>query len=412
MSLGFTLKTLNLKKMATRGRETCLTNRIARVRKSTLEEDDDDDDDETKRKISMTTTGVKLLPEKLQTLRGFKVSKILNDGKDSSSFGGNNVVALLGTFPGLMEEEEEESVVLKLSRPPIPLDDLDQLADAITLYERMPYSGMEYGYYHGVVNNSSETFFAPYVSVDVLYPGCLKDESKEAKAKLLAKHISRNQAQRPVIFRENPKTYEKAHLPYIEAIPTSAIGWVHKILNKEKELERLLFDDDDVNDGFLLNTDPKWTTHPDPKTMPKEQWMNHPSTRELYCLGLCHRKDVRSLRDLRAAHLPMLRAMAKKGREVIKNTYGLANESLRIFVHYPPQFYHFHVHFTNVSVEHGVSAERAHLLDDVIENIERDSEHYAKRSITCRMGENDELWRRFKELDDKAGAEAADDDAR
>jgi hypothetical protein len=28
------------------------------------------------------------------------------------------------------------------------------------------------------------------------------------------------------------------------------------------------------------------------------------------------------------------------------------------------------------------------------------------------MGENDELWRRFKELDDKAGAEAADDDAR
>jgi hypothetical protein len=112
---------------------------------------DDDDDDETKRRISMTTVK---LPEKLQTLRGFKVSKILNDGKDSS-FG--NVVALLGTFPGLMEEEEE-SVVLKLSRPPIPLDDLDQLADAITLYERMPYSGMEYGYYHGVVNNSSETF--------------------------------------------------------------------------------------------------------------------------------------------------------------------------------------------------------------------------------------------------------------
>ena len=70
--------------------------------------------------------------------------------------------------------ETKESVVLKLSRPPIPLDNLDQLADAITLYERMPYSGMEYGYYHGVVNNSDDTFFAPYLSVDVLYPGCLK----------------------------------------------------------------------------------------------------------------------------------------------------------------------------------------------------------------------------------------------
>ena len=58
-------------------------------------------------------------------------------------------------------EEEEESVILKLSRPPIPLDDLDQLADAITLYERMPYSGMEYGYYHGVVNNSIRDVFRP-----------------------------------------------------------------------------------------------------------------------------------------------------------------------------------------------------------------------------------------------------------
>ena len=53
-----------------------------------------------------------------------------------------------------------------------------------------------------------------------------------------------------------------------------------------------------ANDGFLVNTDPKWVTHPDPKATPKEQWMNDPGTRELYCLGLCHRKDVRSLRDL------------------------------------------------------------------------------------------------------------------
>ena len=39
-------------------------------------------------------------------------------------------------------------------------------------------------------------------------------------------------------------------------------------------------------------------------------------------------------------------------------------------MHYPPQFYHFHVHFTNVSVAMGVQTERAHLLDDIIDNIE------------------------------------------
>ena len=62
----------------------------------------------------------------------------------------------------------------------------------------------------------------------------------------------------------------------------------------------------------------------------------------------------------------------------MRQTYGLADESLRIFVHYPPQFYHFHVHFTNVSVDVGVSTESAHLLDDIIENLEKDPEHYAR----------------------------------
>jgi hypothetical protein len=32
-------------------------------------------------------------------------------------------------------------------------------------------------------------------------------------------------------------------------------------------------------------------------------------------VGLSHRRDIRSLRDLRAEHLPLLRAMAAKGRQ-------------------------------------------------------------------------------------------------
>ena len=36
----------------------------------------------------------------------------------------------------------------------------------------------------------------------------------------------------------------------------------------------------------------------------------------LYCIGLCHRRDVRSLRDLRAEHLPLLRNMRAKGLKV------------------------------------------------------------------------------------------------
>ena len=222
----------------------------------------------------------------------------------------------------------------------------------------------------------------------------------QARAKLLAKHVSRNTSQAAVMFRETAAAYEAAHVPYMCGIPPGAIGWVYKILNKEKEVERLLFDDPDPAGGFLLTTDPKWTTHPDPKTTPRSEWVGHAGTRELYCLGLSHRRDIRSLRDLRPEHLPLLRGMAAKGRQVMREVYGLPEESLRIFVHYPPQFYHFHVHFTNVSVDIGVTTERAHLLDDIIENIERNPEHYAKCAITCRVGEHDELWRRYKEFRD------------
>ena len=344
-------------------------------------------------------TAHETLPDRLESLEGFHVESVLNDGKESG------VVALLGTFPGCATP-----AVVKLSRPPIPLDNPDALAAAVRLSERAPYSGMEYGYYHGVVDPA----VMKSVSVDVLYPGCLAAETEEARAKLLSKHVSRNTAQAPKIVRETPSSYAAKHVPYMRSIPEGAIGWVYKILNKEKEVERLLYDDSNPNHGFLINVDPKWTTHPDTTRAGWRDAVTAANVREkatafgsntahanaayaneLYCLGLCHRRDVRSLRDLRAEHLPMLRAMLRKGREIAAETYGVPTESLRCFVHYPPQFYHFHAHFTHVAVDFGVSTERAHLLDDIIENLERDGEHYAKCGLTMRVGERDELWKRF-----------------
>ena len=61
--------------------------------------------------------------------------------------------------------------------------------------------------------------------------------------------------------------------------------------------------------GFILNIDTKWRTHPDVSSVPKEEWLGHPSVTELYCLGICHQRGIRTLRDLRARHLPMLQEM-------------------------------------------------------------------------------------------------------
>ena len=48
------------------------------------------------------------------------------------------------------------------------------------------------------------------------------------------------------------------------------------------------------------------------------------------------------------------------------------------------------------SIGGGCNIERAHLLDDVIDALEADSEHYAKCSVTVRVGEKDELWSRIR----------------
>jgi m7GpppX diphosphatase len=232
----------------------------------------------------------------------------------------------------------------------------------------------------------------PDADVDVLYPGWMDTASEDERVVLLRKHISRSRKQRALVVRETPEMYERAHAAYSAAVPASALAWVYKILNLEKETERLLT----MTEHFLMNTDPKWTTHPDCASTDRASWYKHPSTRDLYCLGLCIRRDVRSLRDLRAEHVTMLEDMLRTGRETIERVYGLTPEECRVYVHYPPQFYHFHVHYQALSaLEVGCQTERAVLLEDVIDNIRRDSFHYRDAALSCRIGDGDALYRLY-----------------
>ena len=78
--------------------------------------------------------------------------------------------------------------------------------------------------------------------------------------------------------------------------------------------------------------------------------------------------------------------MVKEGLAAIKSTYGVQVENqIRIFIHYQPQFYHFHIHFTRLENEVGCSVERGHLVSDIIQNIEMDSNYYTKRMLTYKL---------------------------
>ena len=86
---------------------------------------------------------------------------------------------------------------------------------------------------------------------------------------------------------------------------------------------------------------------------------------------------------------------------------------LRVYVHYLPSFWQLHVHFALIScggAVAGTSVGKAVLLEDVIDNLARDGEHYATCSLSYAVGENEPLFGRLREhlqLEPAAPAEGA-----
>ncbi|EHB01879.1 Scavenger mRNA-decapping enzyme DcpS [Heterocephalus glaber] len=170
--------------------------------------------------------------------------------------------------------------------------------------------------------------------------------------------------------------------------------WVYNILDKKAEADRIVYENPDPSDGFVLIPDLKW---------------NQQQLDDLYLIAICHRRGIRSLRDLTAEHLPLLRNILQEGQEAILQRYQLTGDRLRVYLHYLPSYYHLHVHFTALGFEApGTGVERAHLLAEVIENLECDPKHevidlecdpkhYQLRTLTFALRADDPLLRLLQE---------------
>jgi m7GpppX diphosphatase len=247
-------------------------------------------------------------------------------------------------------------------------------------------SGAEYSYY-----TATEKM---WWQKNLVFSSLLAPPKEAFKVELISPASDR-QIQRSLpapamsLVEETPEIYESIVKPHVDRlIEGGSLSWIQNVVNGMKEVERLLLNKDD----FILNVDTKWKSHPDAKTTPREEWLGHKAVDDLYCLAIVKDGSVTSLRDLRGRHIPMLGAILKQGREAIEGIYGVRSDQLRIFVHYQPQFYHFHVHFTRLENELGCQVERGHLLSDIIQNLEMDSDYYAKRTISYKLETSSELF--------------------
>ncbi|CAK9441938.1 uncharacterized protein LODBEIA_P57720 [Lodderomyces beijingensis] len=193
-------------------------------------------------------------------------------------------------------------------------------------------------------------------------------------------HIRKYDSQKLHYVRETPEMYRQFVVPHIEAMKGDRLKWVYNILFHGAESETVIYHDESQA-GFVLLPDMKW---------------DGVNLASLYLCCIVNRTDIASVRDLTGDHVKYLKNIQNKIKDVTFHRYGLKPDQLRIFVHYQPSYYHFHLHVVNIAhpgLGDGINVGKAILLDDIIDNLVADKEFYQKRSIGYVLGENSGLWK-------------------
>ena len=89
-------------------------------------------------------------------------------------------------------------------------------------------------------------------------------------------------------------------------------------------------------------------------------------------------RQIRTIRDLRAEHVPMLVSMQKQCLGAIKQAFDVTDTDILIFANYPPSVYQLHFHWCCVASRMtSYDALRMHSLTSIIDNLSKDSMYYA-----------------------------------
>jgi m7GpppX diphosphatase len=160
--------------------------------------------------------------------------------------------------------------------------------------------------------------------------------------------------------------------PFIAAFPPSRTKWVDDIIAGKKEGDKVLHRDDSGTFGYMIIPDMKWSLE---------------TVSDLYLLALCTSNEIKSLRDLRKIHVPVLKNIKEEATKIVKARWNNDGKiiSLRMYIHYQPSYCtslrlqqglitdsefpdQFHIHIVNAShpMGFGMAVGQAHLLDDII----------------------------------------------
>lgn len=207
-------------------------------------------------------------------------------------------------------------------------------------------------------------------------------------------HIRKYSTQTLRMVIETPQIYREYVRPYMERKwAEGRLNWVYNILEGRSEQESVIARDYGTDngeaenglDGFHLLPDLNW----DRKTMGA-----------LHLLALVHRRDIWSLRDLKKKDVPYLESLRERVLDATVKAYPeLEKDQLKLYVHYQPTYYHFHVHVVNVMLEAGMTQAvgKAFGLENLIGQLRMmeggPETGLADVSLSYVVGDESELWK-------------------
>ncbi|CAF0957844.1 unnamed protein product [Adineta steineri] len=284
--------------------------------------------------------------------KNVKLLRILNDNHELK------FVAIEGEVEA--KDGETKSAVLLFEKTPFQFDDVTKLMQGDEQQFKVDFINDIYHKYtveaQSACNDIKLAFIHPAT------PAHIKKYSK--------KEFS--------LISETYHLYETIVRPYIEKNQLDA-QWVYNIIDGKSERERILVETDE----FIILPDIMW----DGKAIDS-----------LHILGLVKSRDIHSIRDLKPKHIPLLESFLEKTTNFISIKYGISTTKIRAFFHYPPTFYHLHVHFTTLeNTKCGCEVERGHLVQDVIDNLKLLNNYYQTKTLYYKVAINDPLYKLLEE---------------
>lgn len=281
-------------------------------------------------------------------------------------------ISLLGTITS-------SPALLILERAPWPeaTPYLASIPGALSWVSNLGANDVYHWYMAGAGASSPGAEPVPDMKINLIYP------CTEA-------HVKKYSRQGVRFVTETPDIYRDAVRPYMqEKREAGRLNWVYNIIEGRKEVDDVIYRTElgkAGDEGFLLIPDLNW---------------DRATLDALHLLALVERRDIWSLRDLKKKHVPWLEHMKEKLLAATVSAYpSLEADQLKLYVHYQPTYYHFHIHIVHVAFEAGPTQAtgKAVGLESIIETLKAmaGDEEAGMDSVAMSytVGEESELWTR------------------